>query len=78
MDKVTKRIRIDKAVDCFMSKIKLKKQQFIVSAINEKLERDFHFTRVFEYSATIQEIEDWIKTIAPKQSIFDAKIGEIY
>lgn len=43
MDKVTKRIRIDKQVNSFMSKIKLKKQQFIIQAINEKLERDFKF-----------------------------------
>ena len=43
MDKVTKRIRIDKEVDRFLSKIKLKKQQFISQAINEKLERDFKF-----------------------------------
>lgn len=40
--------------------------------------KDYYNTRIFEYSTTIQEIEDWIKTIAPKQSILDAKIGEVY
>ncbi len=43
MNKVTKRIRIDKDVDSFMSMIKLKKQQFISQAIKEKLERDYKF-----------------------------------
>lgn len=43
MNKVTKRIRIDKDIDSFMSNIKLRKQQFISLAINEKLERDFKF-----------------------------------
>lgn len=43
MNKVIKRIRIDKDVDSFMNKIKLKKQQFISQAINEKLERDYKF-----------------------------------
>ena len=40
--------------------------------------KDFHHTRLFEFSATIQEIEGWIKSVAPKQSIFDAKIGRVH
>lgn len=41
MNKVTKRIRIDEDIDCFMTKLRLKKQMFINQAITEKLERDF-------------------------------------
>lgn len=43
MCKITKRIRIHEEVDFFMSKNKIKKQQFIEAAITEKLERDFKY-----------------------------------
>ena len=43
MNKVVKRIRLQKEVNEFMTKIKLNKQKFIETAIVEKLERDFKF-----------------------------------
>ena len=38
--------------------------------------KDFHYTKSFELNTTIEEIDKWIKSIAPKQSIFDAIIGK--
>lgn len=38
--------------------------------------KDYYYTKEFNYSSSIQEIENWIKTIAPNQSILDAKIGK--
>lgn len=49
MNKVVKRIRLQKEVDEFMAKIKLNKQKFIEIAIIEKLERDFKFKQYIPF-----------------------------
>lgn len=38
---ITKRIRLDPEIDNLMSKLKLRKQDFIRTAISEKLQHDF-------------------------------------
>ena len=38
--------------------------------------KNYYYTKIFDYSVTILEINSWIKTVAPKQSILDAKIGD--
>jgi hypothetical protein len=49
MNKLVKRIRIDKDIDDFMTKHKIKKQYFIKTAIREKLEKDFDYKTIIPF-----------------------------